>query len=368
MTEKLIYASPDVDVDGLVRIGKRNRVVGVSYATDRRRVVYFDADIHKIVTSLAKALPKQPSIDVVDASVDESKLLILASSDADPGVYYIFDRQSHQLQTFLVVRSELEGVPLARVTAVSFPAADGTQVPGYLTMPPGVEAAKHLPAIVLPHGGPGARDEWGFDWLSQFFAVRGFAVLQPNFRGSTGYGDAWYEQNGFRSWPTAIADVLDGGRWLIAKGIADPNKLGVLGWSYGGYAALQCAVTDPGVFKAVVAIAQVTDLQDLKDDERGWSNHDLVSRMIGDGPLVAAGSPARNAAKIKVPVLLFHGAMDRNVSIFQSQKMARNLEAAHVPHELISWDDLDHYLEDSSARAKMLRKSEEFLKQSFAAQ
>lgn len=105
-----------------------------------------------------------------------------------------------------------------------------------------------------------------------------------------------------------------------------------------------------------------------RDEERGWSNHDLVSRMIGDGPLVAAGSPARNAARIKVPVLLFHGAMDRNVSIFQSQKMARNLETAHLPHELITRDDLDHCLEDSSARAIMLRKSEEFLKQSFAAQ
>jgi dipeptidyl aminopeptidase/acylaminoacyl peptidase len=127
-------------------------------------------------------------------------------------------------------------------------------------------------------------------------------------------------------------------------------------------------VTDPGVFKAVVAIAPVTDLQALKDDAKGWSNHDLVTRMIGEGPLVAAGSPARHAEKIKVPVLLFHGAMDRNVAMSQAQKMNQALEAAHVAHELITWDHLDHYLEDSNARAQMLRKSEAFLRQSFAAQ
>lgn len=365
LTEQLVYARADVDIDGLVQIGRRQRVVGVTYATDMRHAEYFDPEIRRIVASLEQALPTHPPVRVVDSSIDESKLLIVTASDTDPGVYYLYDRASHKLQTFLVVRGELEGVQLATVKPVSYPAGDGTMIPAYLTLPPGSETGKDLPAIVLPHGGPGARDEWGFDWLSQFFAARGFAVLQPNFRGSIGYGDAWYEHSGFRSWPAAIGDVLDAGRWLVAQGIADPHRLGIVGWSYGGYAALQSAVVDPALFKAVVAIAPVTDLQRMKDDHWAWSDHHLVSEMIGNGAQVSAGSPALNAARIKAPVLLFHGAFDRNVSIEQSRSMAASLKAAHVPHELVTWDELDHYLDDSVARAQMLRKTEEFLRQSF---
>ncbi|MEI9851159.1 MAG: alpha/beta fold hydrolase [Sphingomonas sp.] len=123
----------------------------------------------------------------------------------------------------------------------------------------------------MPHGGPGARDEWGFDWLAQFFAARGYAVLQPNFRGSAGYGEDWFLENGFKSWRTAIGDVNDGGRWLVGQGIAAPAKLAIVGWSYGGYAALQSAVLDPELFKAIVAIAPVTDLGALKEESRWFT-------------------------------------------------------------------------------------------------
>jgi acetyl esterase/lipase len=366
MREELVFQRPDVDVTRLIRIGRRARVVGVSYADDARRQVYFDRDIDQLAASFAKALSSTPQIGIAGSNLDESKLLIFARGDQDPGVYYLFDRKLQQLTTFVVIRRELEGVRLATVKAISYPARDGTSVPGYLTLPPGVENAKGLPAIVLPHGGPSARDEWGFDWLSQYFAARGFAVLQPNFRGSAGYGDAWFQNNGFRSWPIAIGDVLDGGRWLIAQGIADPAKLCIVGWSYGGYAALQSAVVDPILFKAVVAIAPVTDLQLLKEERWRWSDYDLVRDFVGEGPHVREGSPALNAAKIKVPVLLFHGALDRNVAIGESKEMAANLAAANVPHELVTWDDLDHQLDDSAARAQMLRKSEEFLRQAMA--
>jgi dipeptidyl aminopeptidase/acylaminoacyl peptidase len=315
-----------------------------------------------LLTSLAKALPGQQLLNIADSSLDESKLLIRAGSDHDPGVYYLFDRKLRQLQTFLVVRGELEGVKLADVKPIHYQAADGTQIPAYMTLPPGVDTPKNLPAIVMPHGGPDARDYWRFDWLAQFYASRGYVVLQPNFRGSTGYGDDFFKQNGFRSWPTAIGDVLDAGRWLVAQGMASPDKLAIVGWSYGGYAALQSAVVDPSVFKAVVAIAPVTDLPQLKEDRREWSDFLIVSREIGEGPHVREGSPALNAAKIKVPVLLFHGEIDRNVPIRQSKEMADHLAAAGVPHELVTWPDLDHQLEDSAVRAEMLRKSDAFLR------
>jgi dipeptidyl aminopeptidase/acylaminoacyl peptidase len=156
--------------------------------------------------------------------------------------------------------------------------------------------------------------------------------------------------------------VNDAGRWLLAQG-ADPARLCIVGWSYGGYAALQSAVVEPGLFKAVVAIAPVTDLNSLKEEHRLWSDSHVVNEMIGEGLQLREASPARNAEKIKVPVLLFHGALDRNVHIAESRLMAARLKSAGVKHELVTWDDLDHYLEDSNARTTLLRKSDAFLRQ-----
>jgi dipeptidyl aminopeptidase/acylaminoacyl peptidase len=365
LQEKLIYANPEVDVHLLVRIGRRRHVVGVGYNTDTPNVEIFVPEIAQLLASLSKALPEHPRVRVADASTDESKLLIFANSDTDPGVYYLFDRKTHALRPLLPAREPLVGVKLAHVKPVSYPAADGVMIPAYLTLPPGAEDAKGLPAIVLPHGGPSARDVWGFNWLAQFFAARGFAVLQPNFRGSFGYGDAWLENNGFKSWPTAIGDVLAAGHWLVNQGTADPAKIGIVGWSYGGYAALQSAVVEPGFFKAVVAIAPVTDLPALKNEWSGWSNYKLQRDFIGDGPEIHAGSPAEHADKIKAPVLLFHGGFDRNVSIEQSRRMAARLKAAGGNCDLVTWDDLDHQLEDSAARTQMLRQSDAFLRHAF---
>jgi dipeptidyl aminopeptidase/acylaminoacyl peptidase len=363
--EKLIYERPDVDVTHLMRIGRRLHVVGVSYVTDTRHSEIFVAEIAQLLTSLSKALPQQPILRVADASIDESKMLVFAGSDTDPGVYYLFDRKAAQLRPLLAVREPLIGAKLASVKPLSYPATDGTVIPGYLTLPPGVESAKGLPAIVMPHGGPSARDVWGFNWLAQFYASRGFAVLQPNFRGSAGYGDAWLAENGFKSWPIAIGDVLAAGHWLVSQGIADPARLGIVGWSYGGYAALQSAVVEPGFFKAVVAIAPVTDLPALKEEWRGWTNFELERARIGNGPEIHTGSPAEHADKIKVPVLLFHGGMDRNVNIGQSKRMAAGLTAAGVKNELVTWDELDHQLDDSTARTQMLRQSDAFLRRAF---
>lgn len=359
--EEMLYARPDVDVDGLIRIGRRRRVVGVSYATDIRKPVYFDPAIAALTARLTKALPHTPLVRVIDSSVDENRLLIFAGSDDDPGAYFVLDRTTNRLQTLHAVRGDLMQQRLATVKSIRYAAADGTMVPAYLTLPPGKEEAKGLPAIVLPHGGPSARDEWGFDWLSQFYAARGYAVLQPNFRGSSGYGDAWFQQNGFRSWAVAIGDVNDAGRWLVTQGIADPAKLGIVGWSYGGYAALQSAVVDPTLFKAVVAIAPVTDLATLKTEADGWSDDRLIQDFIGSGPHVRDGSPARNAARIKAPVLLFHGTLDRNVAHAQSRLMNDKLAESGVRHELVTYEGLDHYLDDSAARVDLLRRSEGFL-------
>jgi dipeptidyl aminopeptidase/acylaminoacyl peptidase len=237
-------------------------------------------------------------------------------------------------------------------------------IPAYLTLPPG-KAAKGLPAVVLPHGGPSSRDEWGFDWLAQFLAARGYAVIQPNFRGSGGYGDEWLAGNGFTGWKTAIGDVTASARHLIAKGVADPEKIAIVGWSYGGYAALQSAAVEPDLYKAVVAIAPVTDLSALASESRGFTNSRLVKAYVGEGAHLVEGSPLRNAAAIKAPVLLVHGTLDANVSIDHSRRMLDALKAQGTSAELLTFKDLDHQLNGSDARIEMLKRIGAQLEQAF---
>ena len=184
---------------------------------ESRHAIYFDPEFKSLAESLSKALPHLPLVDFVDSSTDGRKLLIRAESDNDPGRYYLFNRDTHQLNEAMVDRPELDGRTLAQVKAVTIPAADGAQIPAYLTLPSG-SSGKALPAVVLPHGGPSARDEWGFDWLPQFLAARGYAVIQPEYRGSAGYGESWQNLNGFKNWRTSMSDIAASAKWLVVTG------------------------------------------------------------------------------------------------------------------------------------------------------
>ncbi len=362
MATELVYKNDKVDVDGVVQLGRSQRVIGVSYAEEKRHNIYFDPEYSALAAGLGKAIPNLPLIDFVAVSASNNQVLVFASSDSDPGRYYVFDKAKHSLNEIMLARPTLEQTTLASVKAITYPAADGTQIPAYLTLPPGKESSKGLPAVVLPHGGPSARDEWGFDWLAQFLAHEGYAVLQPNYRGSTGFGDAWLKDNGFRSWRTSIGDVTAAGHWLVSQGIADPNKLAIVGWSYGGYAALQSGVTEPGLFKAIVAIAPVTDLALVKLEATAYTNSNLVANEVGSGPHIVEGSPLQNVDAIKAPVLMFHGDKDLNVDVEQSQKMDARLRGAGKSSQLVVYEGLTHSLGDSNARAQMLDKIAAFLK------
>jgi dipeptidyl aminopeptidase/acylaminoacyl peptidase len=278
---------------------------------------------------------------------------MFAGADNDPGRYFVFDKQAKNLAEIMLARPDLENRPLALMKSVNVSVADGVALPAYLTLPPGKEA-KNLPAVILPHGGPSSRDEWGFDWLAQYLAAHGYAVLQPEYRGSAGFGDDWLMKNGFKSWKTSIGDITGSAHWLASEGIADPKRLAVVGWSYGGYAALQSAVTEPSLFKAVVAIAPVTDLDMLKQEATDYTNAQVVADEIGSSAHIAEGSPLRHAAAIKAPVLLVHGDLDVNVHIAESDRMNAALATAGDDVGFLRFKGLDHQLEDSDARIEML--------------
>jgi len=351
----LVAQDPTVDIDNVLRLGDGQRVIGYTFADERRRSVYFDPEFTRLQAALAKAIPDKPLIDFLGASADGQHLLVLASADTDPGIFYRFNRATKKLEELAIVRPALEKRALAKVQAIAIPGANGVRIPAYVTIP-AASSGKNLPAVVLPHGGPSSRDEWGFDWLAQFLAARGYAVIQPNYRGSAGYGDAWLAANGFQGWRTSIGDVTAAANYLVNQGIADPKRLAIVGWSYGGYAALQSAATQPGLYKAVVAIAPVTDLAKLREDAEGFTNRDLVRRFVGSGPHLVEGSPARNAAAIASPVLLVHGDMDANVLIGQSERMESALRSAGKPVELLRYKGLDHQLDDSQARVEILTR------------
>jgi dipeptidyl aminopeptidase/acylaminoacyl peptidase len=360
MATKLIAANKNVDIGSVMTFGRGQRVIGYHYTEEVGQGVYFDEEFSKLADALARVLPKQPLINFVESSADGTKLLIRASGDTDPGTYYYYDKLTRRLDEVEPIRPLLEGHALAHVKPISVPSSDGAQIPAYLTLPPG-KAAKNLPAIVLPHGGPSSRDTWGFDWLAQFLAARGYAVIQPNYRGSAGYGDEWMGANGFRDWRKAISDVSASANYLVSQGIADPKRLAIVGWSYGGYAALQSAAVEPTLYKAAVAIAPVTDLTLLKKEAEHYTNYELVKEFVGSGPEVIEGSPLRHAAEVKVPILMFHGDMDQNVAIEQSEKMADALRSAGDKAELVRFKGLDHQLDDSAARITMLTRIGEFL-------
>lgn len=354
-TETVVAQDPRVDIDNVVRSGDGQRVIGYTYVDDVRHTVYFDPEYKALSAALTKALPNHPSVYFGNTSQDGSKVLLFAGSDRDPGRYYLFDKSTKSLGELMGVRPNLAGRSLAEVKPIKYAAADGTPIPAYLTLPVGKEA-KNLPAVVLPHGGPSSRDEWGFDWLSQFLAARGYAVIQPEYRGSAGFGDAWLVQNGFKGWRTSIGDISAAAQYLAKEGISDPKRTAILGWSYGGYAALQSAATEPSLYKAVVAIAPVTDLSLMKAQALAYTSAKETAAFIGDGPQLAEGSPARRAAAIAVPVLLAHGDLDVNVNVAQSERMQSALQSAGRQSELLKFQGLDHQLEDNEARTTLLLK------------
>jgi dipeptidyl aminopeptidase/acylaminoacyl peptidase len=359
-TEELVFAHDQVDVQGILRVGHERRPVAAFFNEDGPTYHFFDPAYEKLSASIRKALPDTPDVFVLGESWDGTRKVIFTASPTDPGMVSLFNSKTHELRRLIAAVPELEGMKLGQVTAVRYPASDGALVPGLLTLPPGRTNTKGLPALMLPHGGPFARDVRRFDFLAQFYASQGYAVLQPNYRGSAGYGKEWLGDNAIKGWRRSIGDINSGAHWLLAQGV-DPKRLGIAGWSYGGYAALQCAIIEPGLYHAIVAIAPVTDFGDMRNELTPTTSR---RELFGPGDNLAEGSPARHAAAIAAPVFLAQGNKDLNVPYAQSKKMDAALSKAGKPHVYLTYAGEDHQIADPDARADLLRRSAAFLQTS----
>jgi pimeloyl-ACP methyl ester carboxylesterase len=355
---RLLYAHPEVDLSGVSALGKYNRLIGANYSTGRPYVEYFDETVEQVVARLGEKLPNQ-IVSVLSESWDRRFYLVHAASDVESGRYYRFDGKTGGLAMLTKAYPWLEEHALAEMKTYSFGAEDGAQVGGYVTVPPG-DAQAPRPTIVLPHGGPRARDDWGFDWLSQFFAAQGYVVLQANYRGSGGYGDAWAGEGAYREWKRAITDIDHGIQSLIDGGIADPTRVCVVGWSYGGYAALLSAAEFPKRYRCVVSIAGVSNPVDLVSEAWG---HTKKYRKSQIGLNLEGGIPERRAKEIQAPVLLFHGDVDVNVDIEHSKGMHIALRRAKKDVEFVKYENADHHIEFERQRIDMLQRIGDFLRQ-----
>jgi dipeptidyl aminopeptidase/acylaminoacyl peptidase len=340
----LIFAHPNVDVDQLVFDETRRKLVAVTYIEDEPKRHFLDADAEREQAAIDHALPDAYN-EVVSQNTEQTRAIVEISDDTHPPRYYAFirDAQPKRLFFLLALYPDLRPEDLAPMRAVAYPARDGLMIPAYLTIPRGLEP-KRLPVIVCPHGGPGERNYRRFDPEMQFLANRGFAVFQMNFRGSSGYGDQFRER-GYRQWGLAMQDdVTDGVKWLIAQGIADPDRIGVYGSSYGGYAALMALVKTPELFRAGASYAGVSSLPTLLSDDQWYMLEDVDKRQIGGGwsdrQRLKDTSPVYNAARIRAPVLLAHGEDDERVHVKHSRMMAKALRSAgkeveylEFPHE-----------------------------------
>ncbi len=346
----LVFAHGQVDIDGLQRdAGMEQRVVGARYTVDRPVIQFFDPLAREQNRELDVALKNQIGSEVfhevVSKSADGKQQILEVSSDIQPPIYYYYDRAKGYLVRTVESRPGLGPKNLAPMTRITYQTRDGLSISGYLTLPRDVPS-ENLPVVVNVHGGPWSRDLIQWDPEVQVLATRGFAVLQLNFRGSTGFGESLLEA-GYRQWGQKIQDdITDGVKWLIANGTANPDRIGIMGGSYGGYATLVGLTKTPELYRAGAAYASVTDIEFLLSDDKwydwGYKWHEtMVGGERGDRDRLREVSPLRHVENMRSPLLLGHGEDDQRVHVRQSRRMAKaardagkDVEYLEFPNEI----------------------------------
>jgi dipeptidyl aminopeptidase/acylaminoacyl peptidase len=338
-------------------------------AGEEHRYTFFDPKADAVWKAVVKAYAGSP-VELVSWSDDRRRIVVRVDSPTTGPAYALVDLDSKAANWLGDVYAGLKPADIAEVRTVTYRAGDGLEITGYLTLPRGKDA-RGLPLVVLPHGGPATRDGPGFDWWAQALASRGYAVLQPNFRGSDGFGPTFLEAGYGQFGRRMQTDLSDGVRDLAAKGVIDPARVCIVGASYGGYAALAGPTLDPGVYRCVAAIAGISDLRRFMDSQvriagpRQNATLRYWSRFLGvDGrrdPDLAAISPITHVDKVDIPILLVHGKDDTVVLYNQSQIMFDALRKAGKPVEMVTLQGEDHWLSRGDTRLQMLEAVVSFL-------
>ncbi|MBB3035237.1 alpha/beta hydrolase family protein [Alteriqipengyuania lutimaris] len=352
----------EADVDRLYFDELSGRLIG--YLDAKEGPVFADKEQQDAARKIRRAFAKL-DMQMVDWTPELDKVLVRSSGNADSGSYYVVDLTTMRGQVFAWERLAIEPDMVGPISTFQYTAADGLEMDGILTLPPEREA-KALPLVMLPHGGPHSADREQFDWWAQAFASRGFAVFQPNFRGSTNR-DQTFKIAGYGEWGRKMqTDISDGLRALAESGIVDPNRACIVGASYGGYAALAGVTLQQGLYRCAVAVAPVSDIKAMYNEEDRAADGRKITRaslltQLGPRDGWDSVSPRRFADRADAPIMLIHGREDTVVPFLHSHKMADALKDAGKPYELVALDGEDHWLSLSTTRLQMLEAAVGFV-------
>ncbi|MGZ5078030.1 MAG: S9 family peptidase [Usitatibacter sp.] len=362
---EMIFEHPDVDVERLTYSRKRKVLTTAPYITWKIERKFLDKESEAIFRDVESKLPGY-EIQFVSTNRAEDKYIVATSSDKSRGKRYLYDKATKKLEFLADVSPWLPEAELADMKPIQYTTRDGLVINGYLTLPKGV-AAKNLPVVVNPHGGPWARDVWRFNPEVQFLANRGYAVFQMNFRGSTGYGRKFWESS-FKQWgKTMQDDVTDGVQWLVKEGIADPKRIAIYGGSYGGYATLAGITFTPDLYAAAVDYVGVSNLFTfMKTIPPYWKPYlEMFGEMVGDmekdKELLASASPVMHVDQIKTPLFIAQGAKDPRVNKDESDQMVAALKKRGVEVEYMVKDNEGHGFRNEENRFEFYEAMEKFL-------
>ncbi len=367
---RLLAEDPDADITNTYTDSYSGAIIGVYVSGTKTHVNWLDPDARHRAELVEHAFPNR-MVDLYGWSSDGARTLAEVQSPSTPPVFYLIDFSAHRADIAAESYPALANVPLGEFKEITYKARDGTPIPAYLTLPPGKRAGAG-PLVVYPHGGPNERDYPGFEWFVQFLATRGYAVLQPQFRGSTGFGEA-FQKAGYRQWGGLMQDdVTDGVQAMIEQGIADPHHVGIVGMSYGGYAALAGAAFTPTLYSCAASVNGVSDLRALMEEEIprygtfvriiSASQSEFTERVGAEtDPALKTKSPINSVDAIRIPILIAYGTGDARVPNEQSERMAAALSKAGKPVTVVKLPNEDHWLSHTDSRVQLLQALDGFL-------
>ncbi len=363
--ERVVFERNDVDLGGAVWSRLRKKITEANFVTDRIQRHFFDAATARIHQRIAA---KAPGMEITwqSASEAEDKFIVAATSDRTPGTRFIYDAKADSLSVLAEINPKIAATDMAPMKPIRYQSRDGLTVHGYLTLPVGREP-KDLPCVVNPHGGPWARDVWGYNPEVQFLANRGYCVLQMNFRGSTGYGRQFWEAS-FGQWGLKMQDdITDGVNWLVQQGVADAKRVGIYGASYGGYATLAGVTFTPELYAAAVNYVGVSNLFTFMNTIPPYWRAELpkIHEMVGhperDKERMTRTSPALNADKIRTPLMVVQGARDPRVNKDESDQMVQALRKRGVDVPYMVKDNEGHGFRNEENQYEFYGAMEAFL-------